>query len=98
VRTHAVDVADDSRLAEALGTGHLQVNSFHHQAVRELAPGLLATAHAEDGVIEGVETPDGDWWVLAVQWHPEEMVADADAPDGGLFRALAGAARAAYCR
>ncbi|HEX5634714.1 MAG TPA: gamma-glutamyl-gamma-aminobutyrate hydrolase family protein, partial [Gemmatimonadales bacterium] len=96
-RTHEVEVVAGSLAAQALGTTRLGVNSFHHQAIRALAPGLRATAFAPDGVIEAVEL-DGDGWVLAVQWHPEEMVEDAAAPDRGLFAALADAARAAYCR
>ena len=93
-RAHEVRVAAGGRLADALGTATLRVNSFHHQAIRELAPGLAAGAHAPDGVIEGIEST-GDWWLLGVQWHPEEFWAEADAPDLGLFRALAAAAGAA---
>ena len=47
-----------------------QVNSFHHQAVRNTAPGLKACAFAEDGLIEGVES-SGAGHILGVQWHPE---------------------------
>jgi putative glutamine amidotransferase len=74
------------------------VNSFHHQAVRDLAPKLVATGWSEDDLIEVVESAAGEPWVLAVQWHPEEMHADAHAPDRGLFAALverAGATAAA---
>ena len=42
---------------------------------------------SEDGLVEAVEGRDGSW-ILAVQWHPEEMYADARAPERGLFRAL----------
>jgi len=91
-RTHPVSVTPGSRLAAAVGAGRLDVNSSHHQAIRELAPALVATATALDGIIEGVETPDGGW-MLAVQWHPEEFHADASAPDHGLFAALVAAAR-----
>ncbi len=49
------------------------VNSRHHQAIRQLAPGLVATAWADDGVIEAVEAANGsEAWTLAVQWHPED--------------------------
>ena len=49
-------------------------NSYHHQAVRaaNLAPGLVASGAAEDGVIEALERPDSGW-LLAVQWHPERL-------------------------
>jgi putative glutamine amidotransferase len=96
-RTHHVDVAAGSRTAAALAVDALGVNSFHHQGVRTLAPGLVATAHAPDGLVEAFEGTEGGW-LLAVQWHPEEMHADPQAPDRGLFTALVGAARAAYCR
>lgn len=89
-RVHGVAVQPGSRLAEALGVTTLDVNSFHHQAIRELAPGLAATAHATDGVIEGIEATDG-WWVLGTQWHPEEFWGDPDAPEQALFRALVAA-------
>ncbi|EQD78857.1 Peptidase C26, partial [mine drainage metagenome] len=45
------------------------VNTLHHQAIKDLAPGLEVTARSEDGIIEGVEAED----ILAVQWHPERM-------------------------
>jgi putative glutamine amidotransferase len=61
------------------------VNTRHHQAVRDLAPALRATAWAEDGVLEAAESRDPGAWVLAVQWHPE------DEPDDRLFRGFAGA-------
>ncbi len=87
-RSHAVRLTQGSRAAAALGTTTLMVNSFHHQGVRELASGLVATGWSEDGLIEAAEgAPDGPW-LLAIQWHPEEMSADVAAPDRGLFRAL----------
>jgi putative glutamine amidotransferase len=67
---HAVAVAPGSRLAELLGDTHVQVNSMHHQGVRQLAPSLQATATAPDGIIEAFELPDYPFG-LAVQWHPE---------------------------
>ncbi|HMV32901.1 MAG: gamma-glutamyl-gamma-aminobutyrate hydrolase family protein [Gemmatimonadales bacterium] len=92
-RTHPVDVTPGSRLARALGNTRCEVNSFHHQSIRDLAPGLLVTARAPDGEIEGVETADGDGWLLAVQWHPEEFHQHGEAPDHGLFDALIREAR-----
>jgi putative glutamine amidotransferase len=78
----------DLLAAEALGSGPISVNSFHHQAIRDLAPALIATGWSEDGLIEAVESGEGQPWMLAVQWHPEEMYAETDAPDHGLFKAL----------
>lgn len=87
-RTHPVEIVPGSRLAAALGTTRCEVNSFHHQSIRDLAPGLVVTATAPDGEIEGVEGPAGAPWLLAVQWHPEEFHGHDAAPDHGLFRAL----------
>lgn len=92
-RTHVVEVTPGSRLARALGGTRFEVNSFHHQSIRELAPGLVVAARAPDGEIEGVESPEGDPWLLAVQWHPEEFHAHTQAPDHGLFAALVEACR-----
>ena len=71
---HAIRVAPDSLLHHTLGLATTTVNSRHHQAVRDLAPGLRATAWAEDGLVEAAEfaTPDAAW-MLAVQWHPEDL-------------------------
>ena len=52
------------------------VNSRHHQAIKRLGAGLVAVAESEDGLLEAVELPaGGDWWLRAVQWHPENLVA-----------------------
>jgi putative glutamine amidotransferase len=91
-RTHAVTLAPGSRVAEALGSTEITPNSFHHQGIRDLAPGLLATGWTADGLIEAVESETEDGWLLAVQWHPEEMHADPGAPERGLFAALVAAA------
>lgn len=77
---HDVSVADDSRLARILGD-RAPVKSHHHQGVGRVGDGLVETAWAEDGTIEGLEDPDRSF-ALGVLWHPEE---DEDAE---LFRAL----------
>jgi putative glutamine amidotransferase len=71
--SHPVQIAPDSLLAAALGTGDITVQSGHHQAVRRLGDRLRVVATAADGVVEAVELarPD-EGWLLAVQWHPEE--------------------------
>lgn len=71
--THAIDLEAGSRLAAVVGAGSWRVNTFHHQALRRIAAGLAVSARAEDGIIEGVEAPDAAF-VLAVQFHPEDMV------------------------
>lgn len=71
---HAVRVATSSLLERTLGTRSATVNSRHHQAIRDLAPGLKAVAWADDGVIEGAEPADASApWMVAVQWHPEDL-------------------------
>lgn len=67
---HSVQVQAGSRLATILGAESLQVNSLHHQGVRNLAPALQANAYAPDGILEGLEIPDHPFGI-AVQWHPE---------------------------
>jgi len=88
-RVHRVDVEPDSLIAQAVGATRLQVNSLHHQSVRDLAPGLKVTALAPDGIIEGFESTTEGWWIMAVQWHPEEMNDSPEPWDRGLFRAFA---------
>ena len=73
VVAHTVDVAPGSRLAALFGAGELGVNSAHHQAVKTVGTGLVVTARAPDGIIEGLEQPDRPFCV-GVQWHPEAMV------------------------
>jgi len=89
-RVHDLEIEPASRLARALGTTRLAVNSLHHQAVDRVAEGLRATAWAPDGIIEGLEwVGDDRWWAVGAQWHPEELVAgSAPSPDHGLFRTL----------
>ena len=68
---HDIQIVAGSRLAGRLGTGRLNVNSRHHQAVRDLAPGFRAVAFAPDGVVEAIE---GDALpVVGVQFHPEKL-------------------------
>ena len=71
---HAIHVTEDSELGRATGGHSIQVNSLHHQAIRDLAPGLKQSARGEDGTVEGVESDDG--LVVAVQCHPEELTTD----------------------
>jgi len=93
-RTHDLVVERGSRLAEALGATEIEVNSSHHQAVDTVGHPLVVTARSSDGVIEGLETPpDADWWMVGIQWHPEELTGDAAEWDRGLFRAFAEKAR-----
>lgn len=88
---HDIRVQPGSRLASVLGSESLTVNSMHHQGIKTLAPGLLATAFASDGIIEGAEASN-DHFMLGVQWHPEDLT-DADERMRRLFTAFIDAAR-----
>jgi putative glutamine amidotransferase len=70
---HDVRIDPNSRLAEIAGATRVWVNTSHHQAIKRVAPGLIATAWSPDDLVEAVESPD-HFFVMAVQWHPEEMV------------------------
>lgn len=87
---HEVRVDPGSRLGRVLGVGRSAVNSMHHQGVKELAPGLVASAFAPDGLVEGVEGANGHF-LIGVQWHPEEL-AGAHPPMRRLFAAFVEAA------
>ncbi|HLT59076.1 MAG: gamma-glutamyl-gamma-aminobutyrate hydrolase family protein [Limnochordales bacterium] len=88
--SHGVAVQDGSRLHGVLAAAHLAVNSFHHQAVLAVAPGFQATAHAPDGIIEGIEGV-AHRFALGVQWHPEHLTG-RDPAHFRLFAALVAAA------
>jgi putative glutamine amidotransferase len=91
MRVHDVRVDPESKLARALGGSDISVNSSHHQAVDRLATELRVNARAPDGIVEGAEWADDDWWMLAVQWHPEELFSDGRKWDRGLFHDFAAA-------
>jgi len=88
-RVHDVSVDGRSKLGAAIGDERIAVNSSHHQAVARAAEGLRVTARSPDGIIEGAEWEGDDWWMVAVQWHPEELVNDASDWDRRLFSAFA---------
>jgi len=82
-----------SGLANRDGGCDVQINTSHHQSVRDLGHGLRVAAVAPDGVIEAVEHEPHKHWVVGVQWHPERM--KNHALSAALFRALVQATRAA---
>lgn len=88
---HPVVVEGGSLVSSQLGGPAAEVNSFHHQAVKDTAPGFVVTARAPDGIIETIEDPDRPF-VIGVQWHPERMV-DRHPSQRKLFAALVEAAR-----
>ncbi|MDQ6882748.1 MAG: gamma-glutamyl-gamma-aminobutyrate hydrolase family protein [Candidatus Dormibacteraeota bacterium] len=88
---HRVRLEPDSRLAHLIDETSLEVNSLHHQAVKRIAPPLRVSGWADDGVIEALESAERRF-LIAVQWHPEEL---ADLPWAQrLFRSFAQAAAA----
>lgn len=84
--SHRIKIEGDSRLRSIVGADEMQTNSFHHQALKCVAPGLVVTAHAADGIIEAVEAPDRRY-LVAVQFHPEET-APKDERSHRLFKSF----------
>jgi len=72
---HEVILDGSSLLSKILSTDRVMVNSLHHQAAKDIAPGLKAMGQADDGVVEVLEAPDHPFG-LGVQWHPEELVSE----------------------
>jgi gamma-glutamyl-gamma-aminobutyrate hydrolase PuuD len=68
--THMIDVEPGTILSEIIGAPSVRVNSYHHQAVKGLAPGFRVSAVAKDGVVEAIESTMHSY-VVGVQWHPE---------------------------
>lgn len=92
--THEIDISPASKLAEAVGVAETDVNSFHHQAVRDVPAGFIVSARAKDGIVEGIESPDHRF-IVGVQCHPEGIWQTTGPRFAGLFRAfVAAAARA----
>ena len=91
--THEVEVNDSSEVAKITQSTDLRVNSYHHQAIKGLADGLVAVAHASDGVIEAVEYRDlSERWLVGVQWHAEAMRDTLGPEHRNLFEAHVAAA------
>jgi putative glutamine amidotransferase len=89
---HEVEVREGSWVGEAMGETGVKVNSYHHQAVKDLAESLVVSAASSDGIIEAVESRDfAEQWVFGVQWHAEAM-RRVGAEHRNLFAALVSAA------
>jgi putative glutamine amidotransferase len=88
-RTHNATVETDTLLHDILGDTRLFINSFHHQAVKDVGRDLRISAIADDGLIEAIEHQSKPW-ILGVQWHPErnEATAPDTDPDRRLFAAF----------
>ena len=90
---HSVEVTPGSRLADALGTTHLNhCYSVHHQGLAELGDGIAPVAHHPSGLVDAIEYT-GATWVVGVQWHPEDTTANESAQQR-LFDTFVGQAAA----
>jgi len=89
---HSIRIDPESRLASIVENVQISVNSLHHQAIGEVGAGLRATAWAPDGVVEALEDENPNRFLVAVQFHPEEMVGDPAAEK--LFAGFVEACRA----
>ncbi len=69
---HRVKIDEGSKLYNIFGKKDIEVNSFHHQSLKDIGKGLKATAYSHDGIVEGVESLERDL-LMGVQWHPEKL-------------------------
>ena len=90
--THTIDIEKGSKLHKALDLKTVIVNSYHHQAVKDVAKGFKITAYSKDGVVEAIEK-DGKQFVVGVQFHPEGFVSAGDDTFLPLFKAFIEAAK-----
>ena len=93
--THSIDINPDTELGRILDKETVVVNSFHHQAIKDVPQGFQVSAKAADGIIEAVERfgkikgyPDGGGWILGVQFHPEGITAGGNHEFLPIFQAL----------
>ncbi len=93
VNLRTAKVEAGSFLHSIVGEDEIKTNSFHHQAVKAVAPGFIASARADDGTVEAIEPAEKtDRFFLAVQWHPEYLFKH-DAPAKKIFGAFVEAAK-----
>jgi putative glutamine amidotransferase len=74
---HALEVVPGSLMERVYGEGEIRVNSMHHMAIDEVAPGFAVTGRCPDGVVEAIESSMDDWFALGTQFHPEADSASA---------------------
>lgn len=74
---HALEVDMNSLMGRVYGEGEIRVNSMHHMAVDEVAPGFAVTARCPDGVVEAIESTKDNWFALGTQFHPQSESASA---------------------
>lgn len=90
--THRIRLVPKSMLHQIFNHSEVLTNSYHHQAVKDVAPGFSVAASSEDGIIEALEKNDPSSWIVSVQWHPELMIYNSSQMLP-LFRALISEAR-----
>ncbi len=83
---HNVDIMPGTKLDSIIGQTEVEIVSWHHQALKDVAKDMVITARSKDGVIEGIEI-DSHPWLVGVQWHPE-LSAEEDPLQQKLFDAL----------
>ena len=74
---HALEVVPGTLMERVYGEGEIRVNSTHHMAIDEVAPGFMVTARCPDGVVEAIESTQPDWFAFGTQFHPESESASA---------------------
>jgi len=74
---HGLLVEPNSAMERVYGDGEIRVNSMHHMAIDDLAPGFRVTARSPDGVIEAIESEIEGWFAIGTQFHPEAETASA---------------------
>ena len=68
---HDLVVQAGTLMGRVYRNGEIRVNSMHHMAIDEVAPGFVATAHCTDGVVEAIESTLPDWYAFGTQFHPQ---------------------------
>lgn len=89
--THSINIKEGSLLKSILGVDSTAVNSYHHQSVKDLAPGFIITATSVDGIVEAIEmipSKKGEVMVMGVQFHPEGLISSGDDSFLGIFQWL----------
>lgn len=93
--THSITIEKGSWLAKALGSQKAVVNTFHHQAIKDVPQGFKVVAKSPDGIVEAIERveplknyPDGGGKIFGTQFHPEVLVTGSDKSFRGVFKML----------
>jgi len=74
---HALVIEQGTIMERVYGEGEIRVNSMHHMAIDDVAPGFAVTARCPDGVVEAIESTMDDWFAFGTQFHPENESASA---------------------